>query len=226
MSLKHLSASFCAALLIGSAVTDIDRAAAATIQFASPNWVFNNSDPSLQPNWLVAIDDETAGSFRVNLSIASPTSATGDMLGFGFDTALTGLLQSQLVFVSSSTGEGITGLFSDSLSCGPGCNFNGDGRTAFDFIVRMGDQGSSNGLITAFQLLIPNLAGVSLPEAFTRVGIRAQSVGENGSTKDVNSTPGESLLPIPVPAALPLFLSALGLFGFIGWGKRTRALAV
>ena len=219
MSQKCLSVSFAATLLLGLAVAQMDRAAAATVQFASPNWDYNNSDPGLQPNWLVAIDDDTAGSFRVNLTIASPTPSTGDMLGFGFDTLLTGLNLSDLTFVSSSTGEGITGLFSDTLSCGAGCNFNGDGRSPFDYIVRLGSQGSSAGLITEFEFLIANLAGIPLPEAFTRVGIRAQSVGGNGSTKDINSTP-ETPQPIPLPAALPLLLSALAGFGWIGWRRR------
>lgn len=223
MRLKSLSASVGAVLLLGAAVATIDRAAAATVQFASPNWVYNNSDTAQQPNWLVAVDDDLDGLFRVSLSIASPSPSTADMLGFGFDTALTGLSMGDFDFLSSSTGEGITGLYSNTLSCGPGCNFNGGGQSAFDYIIRMGSQGSSNGLITEFAFTIVNTGDVALADAFTRVGIRAQSVGGGGSTKDINSTM-DVPHPVPLPGTLPLFLAGLGLFGFVGWWKRRRMM--
>ena len=222
MRFETFSASFAAVLFLGSAAANMDQAAAATVQFASPDWEYNNPDAGQQPNWLVAIDDDITGFFRVNLSIASPTSSTGDMLGFGFDTQLTGLLREHVDFVSSSSGEEITGFFSDTLLCGPGCNFNGGGQSAFDYIVRMGSQGSSAGLITQFEFTIANLADIALAEAFSRVGIRAQSVGGSGSTKDINSTV-EVPSPVPLPAALPLFLAGLAGLGFVGWRKRKTA---
>ena len=149
------------------------------------------------------------------------------MLGFGFDTTLTGLTLSDLTFVSSSTGEGITGLYTDTTSCGSGCNFNG-AASAFDYIVGMGDQGSSNGLIEAFQFLIANTGNVLLDQTtFTRVGIRAQTVGPppdggGGSTKDINSV-NSAVQVVPIPAALPLFASGVGILGLVA-RRRSRSM--
>ena len=46
---------------------------------------------------------------------------------------------------------------------------------------------------------------------------------ENGEIYQINSLTGP-IPPVPIPAALPLLLSALGVFGFFGW-RRKRAAA-
>lgn len=195
-------------------------AEAATIQFASPDWVYNNTNPADQPNWLVEIDDETAGFFHVSLSIDSPSFSGGDVLGFGFDTLLTGLTQPSFSSFSTNTGEGITGFFTNSLSCGAGgCNFNGATTSPFDYILRIGMQGAANGLVAAVDFLIANTGNILLDEdTFTRVGIRAQSTSTGGSTKDINSTP--QLSPVPLPPAMLLFATGLaGLAAFRKWRR-------
>ena len=47
----------------------------------------------------------------------------------------------------------------------------------------------------------------------------------SGSTANGNQRLVLEVAPIPIPAALPLLMSALGLFGFIGWRRKRLAAA-
>ncbi len=219
----------------GAAITiALATSASASVLTFGPGGTTYNEDGQIP--YTVRIDDNTAGKFTVQVSTnAGSGDDTGDILGFGFDTSLTGL--SSFDLLSSSTGEGITGLYADASSCGSGCNFNGTSVVAdpFDYILRIGDQGSSNGLLTDFAFTIATDQALTAT-SFTRVGFRTQSVGlfpdgGNGSAKDVNGNPvftpgtpgGEEpgASPVPLPAAAWMLLAGIG--GLFGMARRRAA---
>lgn len=190
-------------------------ALATTVEFGTPNWVYNSPD---EVAWRVSINDDTANVLTVGVSIDPGSSVTGDILGFGFDTTITGLTVTDFTLTEpSSVTLGSFG--TNSTSCGTGCNFNGATTDAFDYIFSVGGTGSSSGKLTAFEFTIDVAPGFMLTEdTFTRVGIRAQSVGPvpdggNGSVKDLNLMAEEVMSPVPLPAAAWLMLAALGGLG-------------
>lgn len=223
MNIKKLVSAVVVGVLSSTA-----GATALTLEFASPNWIYNNDGPTEQVAWRVTVDDETDGVLTVDISIDAGSTATADILGFGFDTTLTGLTADDLTFVSSSTDEGLGTLYTDTLRCGNGCGFNGDGRTAFDYIVRAGRQGSSNGLMTALSFTIDVDSTFVLSErSFSRVGIRSQSLGPSpdggrGSGRDINSTPNETSV-VPLPASAWVLLAGIGMLGAAGRLKRKQS---
>lgn len=206
-----------AALALGATTLP---AAALTVQFASPNWNYNNTSASQQADWRVSIDDNTAGKLTFRVGIDAGSSAIGDILGIGFNTSMT---LGNFAFVSSSTGERITGTYTNTRRCGGGCNFNGATSTNFDYIVRAGDQGSSAGRITSFIFTADTADGLAA-DSFSRVGIRSQSLGAapfggGDSSKDINSMP--EISPVPLPAAIWLLGAGLGGLGFVGRKRRS-----
>ncbi|WDE03397.1 PEP-CTERM sorting domain-containing protein [Thalassomonas viridans] len=182
------------------------------------NWQHNSSD---HIDWQVTIDDESHKDyFTFNVSIGKE-NPSGDILGFAFDSLADFDLTTDLV--NYSTYE-LSSFGTDSLNCGPGCNFNGAVSTGFDYIFRVGQQGSGNDYVSEFSFgLAKN--GFSLDEnLFSRIGIRAQSVGNdcentncNGSVKDYSQTPnvippGDEVTEVPEPGTA--LLLGLTLFGF------------
>ena len=165
--------------------------------------------------YTIAFDDDTSGQIGVTVTA---TGSSADMLGLGFDWAGTALdpnlATGDFVFVSSNTNEGITRVCVGAITCGGGLNFNGTGVGSFDYIVRMGAQGSANGLITDFSFYI--LTDESLDAVLTdSFGIRAQST-EAGSIKLIDFT---RVAEVPLPAAGLLLLGGLGV---LGAAKRRR----
>jgi hypothetical protein len=181
----------------------------------------------------------------VNLSIDASSSSFGDMLFFGFDTALSGLSTSggtsatgDFTFNSSSNNEGISEVCSASTAngirtcggVGSAGNFNGPlGLTeGFGYIVRMGGAGLVGAGITAFDFSIAT-GDTLTASSFSRVGIRAQSVGasdslegQDGSTKDINNTGVfDAPSPVPLPAAGWMLIAGLG--GLAAMGRRRKA---
>ncbi|WP_281558828.1 PEP-CTERM sorting domain-containing protein [Thalassomonas sp. RHCl1] len=185
------------------------------------DWQYNSDD---HIDWQVTIDDESHEDyFTFNISIGE-VNPSGDILGFAFDSSADFNLSTDLI--NYSTYE-LSSFASDSLSCGRGCNFNGAIRNDFDYIFRVGQQGSGSDYVSEFSFgLAKN--GLTLDEnLFTRVGIRAQSVGNNcdssscnGSVKDYSQTPGTDIPTPPsddvtqVPEPGTAFLFALTLIGF------------
>jgi len=130
-----------AALAIGL-VFGASTASATTISFGPTDWVYNSSD---EIGWTVDIDDNTAGVWTVAISTnAGMGDTTGSLLGFGFDSTLSGLTLADLTKVSGSTSETFNGLYADSRGCGNGCNFNGavSASEKFDYVVGIGSAGA------------------------------------------------------------------------------------
>ncbi|WDE03398.1 PEP-CTERM sorting domain-containing protein [Thalassomonas viridans] len=183
------------------------------------DWQYNSG---YQIDWRVTVDDESNdGFFTFNIGIGT-ANPTGDILGFAFDTTGDFDIPADLVNYSSYD---FSNYSQDSLSCGPGCNFNGATRFSFDNLFRVGDQGSGSDYVTLFSFgLAQN--GLTLDESlFTRVAIRAQSVGNdcdinncNGSVKDISEDP-TTVTPTPVPEPGTAMLLGLALLGFTA--KRT-----
>ncbi len=227
-SLVVMKRSFFSAL---AAICLAAPASAAVIQFGPDDWVYNNTTAAAQPKWVVKIDDQTDASrlfFQVALDPASPS--TGDVLGLGFNSSIPGITLADIQGFSSPTGDGVTNFLTNTEKCGTGlsgngggCNFNGTGQV-FDYMLRIGTNGSATGLNNNFSFYINKNVDLDTT-IITAVGIRAQTVGAfpnggRGSTKDYNLTPecikncgGDSAPPpnpVPLPAAGWLLLAALG----------------
>lgn len=212
-----------AALIAASAIP----AMATTVEFGTPTWVYNNTDPDEQVAWNVLIDDDASGKLTFAVSIDTGTTSSGDILGFGFDvdnneSDLVGLTSTDFTLTQPSGGS-IGNFATGSKVCGSGCNFNGsdgngDSIDAFDYIFSVGSTGSSGGGVTSFEFTVDVSSGFMLStDTIERVGIRAQSVGvgtnPGGSAKDLNFTAEEVMSPVPLPAAAWLMLAALGGLG-------------
>jgi hypothetical protein len=193
-------------------------ASAATLTFGPTGWDYNEDG---QVPWVVSVNDDTANLWTVAVSIASGVGTdTGTILGFAFDSVLTGLTSSSFAFVSSNTGGPIADRFENALTCGGGCNFNGATADPFDWIIRLGGAGASDGLLTSVSFTIATLEDL-MPDSFTRFGIRAQAVGPgpNGgddSAKDIFIVPPPAT--VPLPAAGWLMLAGLG--GIAAFARR------
>ena len=184
------------------------------------NWHYNSHD---NIDWQVSIDDESHNDyFTFTISIGN-IDTIGDILGFAFDSTAHFDLNSDLVNYSP---HGFSSFATDSVRCGSGCNFNGAIRNNFDHIFKVGQQGAGSDYVTEFSFGLAS-NGLTLDEnLFTRVAIRAQSVGSdcdnsrcNGSVKDYSDSrttegfPNDSDVVTPdVPEPGPLMLLALSLF--------------
>lgn len=201
------------------------KTSAAAVVIAATGWAGAASASTVEyvgtgqgTTYTISFDDDTAGQIGVTVTA---TGADADMLGLGFDwggSALDADMDTgDFEFVSSNTGEEITGICVDAIACGPGLTFVGTGVGSFDYIVRMGAAGSGAGLITDFSFYI--LTDESLDDVLTdSFGIRAQST-EEGSIKLIEFT---RVAEVPVPAAGLLLLGGLGALGV---AKRRRKVA-
>ena len=192
---------------------------ASTLTFT--NFVHNTTPAIL---WDVMIDDATANFFTVKVRVDPLSTVIGDILGIGFDVTPT---YKALLTASDIAGTDITGIFQNTRSCGPGCNFNGITPNTFDRIVRIGHQGSAGGLVTATTFTLATHGQTLQASPFTTVGIRAQSVGPapdggGGSAKDISST-RMLITAVPEPSSTLLFALALGSMCAFGWQRSKRA---
>ena len=196
---------------------------ATVITFA--DWQYNSSD---HIDWQISIDDESHSDyFTFNVSIGE-VNPSGDILGFAFDSSADFNLNTDLVNFS---GYEFSSFGTDSLKCGSGCNFNGAVSNGFDYIFKVGQQGSGSDYVSQFSFGLEK-GGLTLDESlFTRVGIRAQSVGSNcassscnGSVKDFSENP-DTVTPEPTPVPEPgtAMLLGLALLGFAARSQKNKA---
>lgn len=216
-----------AAATLGLAVA----ASAATVNFGPTDWT-NQDGNSVGTDWNFSISD-ISGGVNVAVSLTSGSTDTGDILLVGLEGVnLTGSAFGNTV---SSTGDGITDLCLNANTCGGGGGFNGgifagQNPFVFDAAVRIGDQGSSNGLNTSVSFDIIG-SGFSAGD-FTAVGLRLQSVGSapsggGGSLQLINTTittgtppPPPPPSPVPLPAGIWLMLAGLGGLGAVRLRRR------
>ncbi|WDE13771.1 PEP-CTERM sorting domain-containing protein [Thalassomonas haliotis] len=201
--------------LIAAALLSLSLSSHATVITFS-DWQYSSGD---HIDWQISIDDEShSGYFTFNISIGT-ANLTGDILGFAFDSSADFNLNTDLVNFSAYE---FSSFGSDSLRCGSGCNFNGAVSNGFDYIFKVGQQGSSSDYVSQFSFGLEKGAFTLDENLFTRVGIRAQSVGSNctnsncnGSVKDFSENPG-TVTPEPTPVPEPGTAILLGsvLLGF------------
>jgi hypothetical protein len=122
-----------------------------------------------------------------------------------------------------------TGLFQHTRACGPGCHFNGITSNTFDWIARIGHQGSAGGLITDTTFTLATHGQTLTSSTFTALGIRAQSVGPTptgggGSAKDISTT-RTLTVAVPEPDSTLLLALAFGWLLALVWGWQRTAEA-
>ena len=159
-------------------------------------------------------DDCVADNFLVSISIADPDAL---LTGIFIDLDPT-ILESAITIltpISPDIGDFANGGDVTSLPGGVNINplYGGDG---FDFAFSY-DNSGPNGAVLPVTFLVA-MGSLTLDD-WTRVALRFQSVGIMGSESDklLSST------IIPLPAALPIYLIALG--GLCLFGRRRRGVA-
>jgi hypothetical protein len=198
------------------------------------------------PNYILTIDDSTAGKFNYNLTIdpwnaqalglfvdfgSADPSPIGSVADVGFaDTSAAngyGSLEARLYNINSS-----------STSCGSGCKINGlpnaIKNNQWEMVFRFGENGGNN-LQQSFSW-VTNTFGLGLSD-FGLVALRSQVYCNDGgllpddqsscegSDKSYSSTstPGipPSTFSVPEPATLLLF--CFGLFGMVFSRRQLKA---
>ncbi len=161
-----------------------------------------------------------AATFTVNFSVAGPASGFGP-LGLGPGDGFSGSFTVEDATVRPNGFADITDL-SPTLSLTIGglsfdesnfdsastfISFSGDALSEFSFSLEKGDI-----LVKVANTLSDNNASV----------IDDGPADISGGCEDcVTFTTGTAA--VPVPAALPLFATGLGVLGFVGWRRRGRA---
>ena len=196
-------------------------ASADTIQFTN----FNHNPGNDAVDWLVSIDDNTAGVFTVNVGIdPSSPNQFADITGIAFSITGAiggGLLATHINDTTSPASDWEASYIGPAGKFGEGSgqvNFEGDSIGLFDAAV-----GYASGplMLTSVRFTVSNLGGVLDLSDWTKFGVRGQSVGDtefdNGSSKDWSTT----VSAVPTPSALVGLLGlAVTLGGLTYWRKR------
>lgn len=173
-------------------------------------------------------DANPGDPFTLTISYESTTANSGDAT-FGVFNALITLNVTAGGFVATSTGAAEI-----QIDNNPG----GGNHDRFSVVSRATDglTGSNNGIpVNFFFLRLDDSTDTafstadSLPTVLSLAAFDSNSFGIFFENTDSSigghitgiTTAGE----VPLPAALPLFASGLGLLGFAGWRKRRKAAA-
>lgn len=219
-----MTKSVCFALfVVCSLVVSSKPVSADTIYFKD----FTHSG-SVGVEWLVSINDNTAGVFTIKVGIAdSSPFKSADITGvaFSIDGALKdGLTTKHILdltpksdFVRSYIGP------SDKFGSGKGqVNFSGGTPTVGLFDAALGYRAGEKTLSSVL-FTVSTLDGLLKLNDWTKFGVRAQSVGVSrsgdGSTKDWALRSGPSAVPTP-SAVVGLLGMGLTLGGFRFWRRR------
>ncbi len=202
-------------VLVASAVLALGLTSAAN----AATITYTNAEPT--PQMQLVIDDAASpGKFRFSLST---TVGTADFLGLGFNFAGVSIAPGDITLVSATNASdsAITPalqLFGNNTGsqnmCGSGCNFNGAGSpTMFDYIIRIGSNGGNPNDFVKTVVFDIMVSGSLAANPFSQLAARAQSTTNQGGSIKTSLTPKDPGGPgtIPLPAGLPLMLTALGL---------------
>ena len=199
------SALLCAGIVSGPA-------SATTIEFI--DWA--STEGLIDPTFTV--NDDTAGFFDVFVDI---TGISGLLTGIFVDLSPS-IVEGNITMLMDANGVIGIGDFDNGgdvtlLPGGVNVNplYGGDG---FDFAFSFDNTGP-NGALSPLSFLVSDLGGTLTLDDWTRVALRFQSVGVTGSDSDKLL----STTIIPLPAALPMFLLALG--GAALFARRRRGVA-
>lgn len=217
MAMKSLLVAFLALMIgLGSGLV----ASADTIQFT--NFTHSGSDAV---DWVVSIDDDTAGVFTVNVGIdPSSPNIFADITGVAFSISGAisgGLLATHIVDTTSPASDWAASYIGPASKFGEGSgqvNFEGGSIGLFDAAL-----GYASGplMLTSVRFTVSNLGGVLDLSDWTKFGVRSQSVGDTefgtGSSKDWSTTASA----VPAPSGIVGLLGlAATLGGLTFWRKR------
>jgi len=216
------------ALVISTNGSLSSSGAASQIIVAPPNV---NDDAAFN-NSIQAFNEAVGHSLTANLAVDG-----------GFITAGT-RVDSHMIFLNSGPGNSST-----LIEHGAGGNQNAASFT-FDGLI-LGVMSTSNGSFEVASSSFLGAAGTIYPLAtFSARGMEGDPLDGNknndwyalaGSTINLGmrvTEPGDWIRvitvsqassgpsPVPIPAIFPIFAAVMGLFGFVGWRKRRRAIAV
>ncbi|WP_299837852.1 VPLPA-CTERM sorting domain-containing protein [uncultured Jannaschia sp.] len=203
-------------LVLGSFMM-IGTASAATVSYTTAE-----TDPKVQ---LLLDDGAVDGAVRFTLSAVT---GFADFLGLGFDFSGTKILKSKIDLVSFASTHNRPDvpalvLFGDNTgsqsTCGNGCNFNGGGGTgdtAFDYILRIGEQGGGKKNVAG---IVFDIGGVALAD-FSNFAVRAQETSNGNSIKYGLNPDATVPSPVPLPAAGFGLMAGLGALAALRRRKR------
>ena len=213
MKASKLSALALAGIM--TAAISSGSANAAMISFSDWNGTENLVEP------IFSVSDSPSGAFSVSVDISSSSPNLGLLSGIFFDLS-PDISRSDISGLTDSSGNSLSiiNFANDTLRPGTGTGVNMNGATKDPFDVGF-DFAKS---IPPMSFLVSDLLGTLGLKDWTRVGLRFQAVGTDGEFSDklISGTVSQ----IPVPAALPLFLSALGGLGWLAWRRRQMTASV
>lgn len=189
-------------------------ASAGSIQFSNFVDEGGNSGGTDWIDFLVTIDDDTSGKFTILVEHKPTSPNIGDITGVFFDASDT----------YDSTNLGLTALIGAIESVAFDTNNLGGGAQVHpipEFDVGLQYYGFSTDDLQTVKFSVNDL-GLDL-DAFTRIGLRAQSVAPSGTLRTLNlegSTKEVSVSVVPLPAAV---WGGLALMGCLGVGRRLRS---
>lgn len=176
-------------------------------------------------DWLVTVDDNTAGIFTVTVELDPSSPNVGDITGVFFDLS-PALVAGDVIDLTGPSTD-FEGAFDGPLTnAGSGANIGGGGTADFDMAVRYGGVGGGDFDLQSVTFSVSTLGGTLDLSDWTRVGVRSQTTGllsgaRGGSSKDVSTlptaVPDEEGDSVPEPSGI-----ALAAIGALWFARRRR----
>jgi len=206
----------------------VQPAQAASVPFGLDTEFSGATPPAGSPFWLLATFDDggTAGSVSLSIDAAGLTGTEFvSEFYFNFDGDPT-----TLTIAEVTTGADASTAPSATVSTGTD-SFKADGDGSFDVLLEYPTSGDrftsgelSNWLITGTGIVADDFLALSFVKGGDKEGLfvaaHIQGIGDDGADSGwITGT------VVPLPAALPLFLTGLAGLGLLGWLRRRAGVA-